>query len=142
MKVILFCLSVFFLLGVVKGVEWTKCVNKTYDYDVTEFSFTPDPPVRGQNVTVDAAGTLHKEFTAGKWVSRVFLGIILVQRFEGDLCELAPDCPCPCKPKPNLKIKLAIPVRSDAPSGGYTGDVKSTDQDGNEGVCLRFSFRI
>lgn len=103
---------------------------------------TPDPPKKGQDVTVAASGTLDEQVTSGKINVEVeFLGIKVVNETL-DLCKtISKYQQCPIAQGP-LSVKVTESLPSDAPSGHYTGKAVISDQSGSQIACIALDFNL
>jgi len=79
--------------------------------------------------------------TGGTWDTKVYLGIIKVMEFHGNVCDLIPDCPCPC-PKGNYTTYQSLGSPGFSPKGTYTGRYTAVDQNGNNMTCIAYSFEM
>eukprot|EP01025_Chloroclados_australasicus_P045956 TRINITY_DN50706_c0_g1_i1.p3 TRINITY_DN50706_c0_g1~~TRINITY_DN50706_c0_g1_i1.p3 ORF type:complete len:227 (+),score=31.94 TRINITY_DN50706_c0_g1_i1:44-682(+) len=121
---------------------WSNCGSSSDHLKNLQISVTPDPPKKGQDVTIAASGTLDEEVSSGKITVEVeFLGIKVVNKTL-DLCQtISKYQQCPIKQGP-LSVKLTESLPSDAPSGHYTGKATITAQSGAEVACVSLDFNL
>lgn len=102
-------------------------------------SLSPKSPKKREDETITVNyGNLTKDVEGGKIVTKVKYSIITVIDRTDDLCE---QVHCPLKSgKGSLSTKEKIP--GDAPSGHYTGNVKITDKEGKEVLCVDLDFEL
>eukprot|EP00163_Fabomonas_tropica_P019448 TRINITY_DN340_c0_g1_i3.p1 TRINITY_DN340_c0_g1~~TRINITY_DN340_c0_g1_i3.p1 ORF type:complete len:214 (+),score=60.04 TRINITY_DN340_c0_g1_i3:84-644(+) len=123
---------------------WTDCgSNSTDDFIIESVSISPNPPKKGETITVSASGSLKTEVTSGSVVVDVKYGFLPVVDKTLDICQLDPSkLPCPFKPA-NLTIgPLSVEIPSKVPDGHYKGNAKATDQSGNEIFCVDIDFDL
>jgi len=98
----------------------------------------PDDPTRGKNVTTYTTGTQTETVTGGNWITKVYLGFLLVDTFQGGVCSLmSKGCPVP----PGVyTFSQSFLIPDYAPDGGYSGKYTATDQNGKELSCVSYTF--
>ncbi|XP_065914530.1 putative phosphatidylglycerol/phosphatidylinositol transfer protein DDB_G0278295 [Dysidea avara] len=112
------------------------------NYDVTDLtcSFSPDPPQKGQNVTVTDTGVVHKEITGGKVMVLVkyntYIKLIDKTYETCEFLEMFGEH-CPVSPGPHTVV-ITDKVPSDLPGGKYNGILHGTDQDDMPMICGTF----
>jgi hypothetical protein len=102
---------------------------------------TPDPPKKGQALTINATGSLDETITAGKVSINIKWGAITVVSKTLDLCTISPQYHCPVPAGP-FSVAQSADIPGSAPGGHYTGQVKVTDQSGSEVTCIDLDFRL
>ncbi|EGG20835.1 hypothetical protein DFA_00700 [Cavenderia fasciculata] len=120
---------------------WTNCGSSSDHFQIGSVTITPDPPVKGQDITVTANGNLNEEITSGNVKLLVKFGFITILNQNEDLCQAKNPIPCPLQPGAyNHTITAQIP--SNAPSGKYSGNVVVTDQNSQEVACIDLAFSL
>jgi len=111
---------------------------KDYILDIDYADLKPNPPVAGQNLTIEASGTFGKDVNPGtKVLLQVKYGLITLIKQEADLCDQIGnvDLECPLKKGPMTLIKdVAIP--KEVPRGKYTIMADVYTEDGEKVTCL------
>jgi hypothetical protein len=101
-------------------------------------NLTPNPPVPGSNLTIEAVGTLLKDIDKNAYVRlQVKYGLIRLVNTQADLCEQTEnvDLKCPIKKgKTTFKKDVAIP--NEVPPGTYTVFADAYTKDDEPIVCL------
>ncbi|CAO3610647.1 unnamed protein product [Cunninghamella blakesleeana] len=96
---------------------FTICSNAATDLmTVTSVSYTPNPPVSGQDLTVDVTGTNNGIITGGSINVKVLAGSLPVWSATYDICTEAEangkTCPLPVGPNSftkTVKVPSIIP---------------------------------
>eukprot|EP01111_Echinosteliopsis_oligospora_P010431 TRINITY_DN3239_c0_g1_i3.p1 TRINITY_DN3239_c0_g1~~TRINITY_DN3239_c0_g1_i3.p1 ORF type:complete len:124 (+),score=52.24 TRINITY_DN3239_c0_g1_i3:314-685(+) len=106
---------------------------------ISSITITPNPPVKGGNFTVVAAGTLDEQITGGNITLTVkYDKFITVLKQTDDLCA---DGGCPISAGSFTKtISQALP--SAAPAGSYSVHVTANDQNNEELACVNVALTI
>ncbi|CAR22154.1 Phosphatidylglycerol/phosphatidylinositol transfer protein [Lachancea thermotolerans] len=101
----------------------------------------PNPPVRGENVTVSAAGHVKETIKEGAYVDvEVRLGYIKLLTQTYDLCEELEKndvggLKCPIAPG-DYKIDKTVEIPQEVPPGKYTVLARAYTEDDDEITCL------
>ncbi|KAI8373157.1 ML domain-containing protein [Radiomyces spectabilis] len=106
--------------------------------EIDYITLDPDPPMRGQNLTIDFKGTLSKEVPEGTVAHvEVKFGRISLLRKDFDLCHeienLEEHCPIP---KGELVFTKQVTLPSQIPPGRYTVKAVIDTPDDEEVACL------
>ncbi|RUS20379.1 MD-2-related lipid-recognition domain-containing protein [Endogone sp. FLAS-F59071] len=121
----------------------TNCGSSSDILKLTSLTLSPNPPQRGQNLTVIATGTLTQAIINGSTINvNVTLDSFLpVLSNTWDLCSEAAQekitCPMPSGAV-NLTTTLAVP--SDIPSGSYAAHAVASEPNGSEIACFDITF--
>ncbi|KYQ89104.1 hypothetical protein DLAC_10336 [Tieghemostelium lacteum] len=120
---------------------WTWCGTSADHLTINSVTITPDPPVKGQLLTVTASGTLNEQVTAGNAHITVKYGFITLINENQNICSSENPIPCPIAAgQYSHTINVTIP--SSAPSGKYTGNVVITDQNSQEITCVNVDLDL
>jgi len=117
--------------------KWTSCASANDGFQVTNVTM-PDDPTRGKNVTVYTTGNQIETVSGGNWTTKVYLGFLLVDTFQGSVCSLS-GIHCPSAPG-IYTFAQSFPIPIYAPDGGYSGKYVAYDQNGKELGCVNYTF--
>lgn len=105
-------------------------------YDIQAVMLTPDPPIKGQNVTVSVSGHLKAAVepqarikASAKW------GALPLPSIELDLCSSL-SYGCPVRAGDNVLAEFTFYVPGYSPSGSYNVTTDMTQYDGSPIACL------
>eukprot|EP01112_Ceratiomyxa_fruticulosa_P022583 TRINITY_DN831_c0_g1_i1.p1 TRINITY_DN831_c0_g1~~TRINITY_DN831_c0_g1_i1.p1 ORF type:complete len:157 (-),score=41.49 TRINITY_DN831_c0_g1_i1:158-628(-) len=119
---------------------WSDCGTSSDHFQIGTVSIIPDPPVKGQPLTVSVSGTLNEEVTAGNISIYVKYGFITILKQTDNICD-QDYLPCPIQAGPYThNITETIPA--DTPSGHYTGQVQAIDQNKQEILCVSLNLQL
>ncbi|QMU68147.1 ML domain-containing protein [Streptacidiphilus sp. P02-A3a] len=115
------------------NADWASAGTASDPFTVTSVSFDPQPPVKGQSLTVTLNGTLNQNLTGGQVHITAKYGLVTVFRRSSPLVAAQPG---------NYTAQAVLDITSDSPSGTYNVNLTLTDQDNQEiaGVNARFSL--
>lgn len=122
---------------------WQSCGTSADHLSISSLTISPATLAEGQQFTVALSGSLNEQLTGGSVsLSVKFLGI-QVYSATVDVCQLASQaglsCPLPSGP---VSISKSAIMPSAAPRGTYTGEIKVTDQNGEEVSCISFRMSV
>ncbi|SCW01608.1 LAFE_0E03400g1_1 [Lachancea fermentati] len=119
-----------------------KCdASESQLLDLQLVNLLPNPPVRGENVTVSAAGILNGEITEGAYVDvEVRLGYIKLLSQTYDLCEELENndvggLRCPLSPG-SYMIDKEVEIPAEVPPGKYSVVARAYTAEDDEITCL------
>lgn len=120
----------------------TYC-NKEHSDDILvlkEVNLTPNPPVKGSTLTIEAVGELLEDVAEGAYVVlQVKYGLIRLVNTEADLCEQVSnvDLSCPIK-KGVTTIVKDVELPKEIPPGTYTvlADAYTARPESKKIICL------
>ncbi|CAG8952411.1 hypothetical protein HYFRA_00001158 [Hymenoscyphus fraxineus] len=107
-------------------------------------NLTPNPPAPGQNLTIEAVGSISQDVGEGAYVLlTVKYGFIKLLTTKADLCEQVSnvDLKCPIKAgKTTITKDVEIPKQ--IPGGKYTVNADAYTADAKHIVCLEASVEF
>ncbi|PYH78132.1 hypothetical protein BO82DRAFT_435230 [Aspergillus uvarum CBS 121591] len=110
------------------------CANPSGDVlEIKKVDLSPNPPLPGRTLTIEASGTLKEPVEKGAYVLlEVKYGLITLIRQKADLCDQLTnvDLECPLN-KGDLVLRKQVDLPSQIPPGKYTvhADVMSVDDE-------------
>lgn len=111
---------------------------------VKEISVNPNPPVKGENMTVSGSGVTTQTIEQGAYADVVVhYGLIKLLTQKFDLCEQAKevDLECPIAPgKYDLTKTVALPGQ--IPPGTYKVDINVKQPDNSQITCLKAQVKF
>ncbi|MCJ1346176.1 Phosphatidylglycerol/phosphatidylinositol transfer protein [Peltigera leucophlebia] len=123
----------------VPGENHLKFCQSTSDYILTidYVDLSPNPPVPGKTLLIEAKGHFSVEVTKGAYVNiSVKYGLITLIRQTADLCEqmknVDEECPLDGEKVIRKEIKLPSPI----PPGRYTVLADVYTSEGHQITCL------
>lgn len=124
------------------GSPLYKCdVNEPQLLELSIVELTPDPPVRGKNLTITAVGKLLEQVEEGSYVDvEVRLGYIKLLTQTFDLCETLEDndvdgLTCPLAAG-RYSIKKEVEIPAEVPPGKYVVLARAYNVDDQLISCL------
>ncbi|KAI8894045.1 ML domain-containing protein [Globomyces pollinis-pini] len=129
-------------LSLSDSITWCSGQDDTFIPESVNLS--PDPPARGESLTVELVGSLKKRVDHGSTARvKVKLGFIQLIDMEYDLCEetakVGNECPFEKGP---LVITTKLDLPPQVPPGHYKIHVEAFDQDQTPITCLNADFRM
>ena len=117
---------------------YSMCSTKDAILKIDTLEFTPNPIVKGQNLTLKMTGVNSAPIVQGAKAKVVVkLGPINVLTQEFDLCAEAPSqglsCPIPAGP---VSLSKSFEIPGNTPGGKFTGKFTFTNSDGKEISCV------
>jgi hypothetical protein len=125
----------------VKGNNPMSYCQVSHDDDLLvldSVDLTPNPPVAGSTLSINAVGTLLETIEKGAKVTiQVKYGLIRLVNTEADLCEQVSnvDMECPIK-KGKTKITKDVELPMEIPPGTYTVFADAYTVDKKKIICL------
>lgn len=132
------------------GSPMMNCdASKPQLLDITSLLITPNPPVRGAPMVLQAAGHISDVIPEGSYVDvDLRLGYIKLLTQRLDLCAILadharddPDMQCPVQPGDH-KFSQTIDVPNEVPPGRYDVIAKAYTKDGVLVTCLSGSINF
>eukprot|EP01111_Echinosteliopsis_oligospora_P018566 TRINITY_DN85_c0_g2_i1.p1 TRINITY_DN85_c0_g2~~TRINITY_DN85_c0_g2_i1.p1 ORF type:complete len:142 (-),score=23.97 TRINITY_DN85_c0_g2_i1:77-502(-) len=137
------CVFLVLLLATLCTADiWTSCGSSSDHFSIGTVTITPDPPVKGQNITVSATGTLNEQVPNGTVTLLVkYDTFITILKKTETLCqpEYGVDCPLPAGPYTRTISEL---IPASTPSGHYTANVVLNDQNNQEIACINLDLKF
>jgi len=120
----------------------TYC-QKNHDGDLLalkKVNLTPNPPLKGTTLTIEAVGDLLEDVDKGAYVVlQVKYGLIRLVNTEADLCEQVSnvDLTCPIQ-KGKITIVKDVELPNEIPPGKYTvlADAYTARPESKKIICL------
>ena len=125
------------------GDIWYNCGSSSDIATIVKLTVSPDPPQKGQNMTVTAAINLSEEVTGGNVKVYVKFGFLPVHDKTLDLCNVLKEVGeiCPIQAGTATKT-MTLEIPSAVPGGLYTGSIKAVNQSGDEILCIDFDLQL
>eukprot|EP00013_Stygamoeba_regulata_P006865 CAMPEP_0177633866 /NCGR_PEP_ID=MMETSP0447-20121125/3066_1 /TAXON_ID=0 /ORGANISM="Stygamoeba regulata, Strain BSH-02190019" /LENGTH=142 /DNA_ID=CAMNT_0019135555 /DNA_START=183 /DNA_END=611 /DNA_ORIENTATION=- len=140
-SLVLAALLCIFLVGATADV-WKSCGSGSDHVKINSVTITPDPPKKGQSLSITANVTLDEQLTAGTLHVELKYSIITVLNKTLDLCDtIQPYQACPIAAG-NYQRTVSEDLPSDIPAGHYTGQVKVLDQASAELACIALDLEF
>lgn len=106
--------------------------------EITNLEISPNPPERGQNLTISATGLIKEDIIPGAYVEvEVKYGLIRLLRQTLDLCEQTEkvDLACPIK-EGEVSLERVVELPQAIPPGRYTVNARVFTEDDRQITCL------
>jgi C1A family cysteine protease len=115
---------------------WSSCGTSGDHLSDLAVTITPNPPVKGSDVTVAVSGTLDEQVTKGSVSYSVeYLGIKIYSATQSLCDDFKEFITCPVAAGP-FKLSITEKIPSSVPKGTYKAHVKLTDQQNQEITCI------
>ena len=127
--------------------SWTNCGESSDLLSLKDLKITPDPPVRGQPLTIAFEGDLREPIEGSEMVNiQVKYGVIKIVDMTTNLCEelgKVDDVPqCPFSPG-HWRFNHTEVLPSDIPPGRYTLTIEAYSKKFKKGIfCISGTFRF
>ena len=125
------------------GKFWSDCTKPSDRGKINSITITPNPPVEGQTLSINANTTIDEEVTGGSVKVSLMYGFLPIYKHTFDLCQLLEkvekNCPVP---KGILDITVNVKVPTDVPGGDYSGKAIATDQNNQEIFCINLNYKF
>lgn len=113
---------------------------------IEHINLSPNPPAKGQNLTIEATGILATDVEEGAYINvEVTYGYIRLLTQTFDLCEQLEqvDMKCPLKKGP-ISFNKQVELPSEIPPGQYVAVAKAYTKDDKALTCLetKVSFSV
>ncbi|KAF9167235.1 Phosphatidylglycerol/phosphatidylinositol transfer protein [Actinomortierella ambigua] len=119
--------------------------NETDTLEILYIKISPDPPKRGEVLSIDAKGILKERVDEGSYIKLIVKsGVIKIIQKTLDFCEESANInkPCPLE-KGEHELKHEVTLPKEIPFAVFTAHVEVFDQANNTVTCLeaRVDFR-
>eukprot|EP01098_Paradermamoeba_levis_P005326 TRINITY_DN2255_c0_g1_i1.p1 TRINITY_DN2255_c0_g1~~TRINITY_DN2255_c0_g1_i1.p1 ORF type:complete len:143 (+),score=31.27 TRINITY_DN2255_c0_g1_i1:122-550(+) len=116
---------------------WTNCGTNSDHIHIKTVKIVPDPPVRGQKISVTFNATLDEPVKSGEISLDVKWGFITILKKTLPLCSIIqPYEPCPLAAGVITRT-ITEDIPSVIPGGHYSIHVIATDQASQELACIQ-----
>ncbi|KAG9229417.1 putative Phosphatidylglycerol/phosphatidylinositol transfer protein [Amylocarpus encephaloides] len=112
--------------------------------ELDHVNLSPNPPVPGQRLTIEAVGTLSERIEKGAYVDlSVKYGIIKLLSTRADMCDQVKnvEIECPIE-KGTTTIKKEVDIPKEIPGGTYTVFADAYTEDERKIVCLEATVKF
>ncbi|KAI6656457.1 Phosphatidylglycerol/phosphatidylinositol transfer protein [Oopsacas minuta] len=125
------------------GDIWSDCGKASDEAKIVSVTITPDPPKKGQKLTVKASFGVKENVTGGTVKVQIKWGVITVLSKSYGLCDLVDEMGkmCPVA-EGTIEFTKEEAIPSLSPGGGYTGKIIAGDQNGKELLCIDLKFDL
>jgi len=133
--------------GAVPGenpLTYCKADHSSDILDLDHVNLTPNPPLKGKTLTIEAVGTLKEDVAEGAYVLlQVKYGLIRLVSTKADLCEQVGnvDLKCPVE-KGKAKITKDVELPGEIPPGKYTVFADAYTVDDEHIVCFEATVQF
>ncbi|KAI1793926.1 ML domain-containing protein [Ganoderma leucocontextum] len=131
-----------------KRWDWKDCGTDAHLVHINSIEVSPDPPARGQDLTITVDGVAKGPVEDGAYADvTVKAGIIRLLHKEFDVCEEARNAnttvQCPVK-EGSHKVTQTVTLPSEIPPAQFTVNIRGYTEDDEDLVCmdLMMDFRI
>uniref|UniRef100_A0A1D1YWQ7 Phosphatidylglycerol/phosphatidylinositol transfer protein n=1 Tax=Anthurium amnicola TaxID=1678845 RepID=A0A1D1YWQ7_9ARAE len=117
----------------------SDCSNEADLLQITYIHISPDPPLKGKELKIDALGNLREEVGQGSYIDvTVKLGLIRLLQKRFDLCEESQkvDKPCPLK-RGRQTLSTTVNLPREIPPGKYNVEALVYTPDNRRVACLK-----
>jgi len=128
------------LLGSVMALGSVKdCSNGASVCKITSMSFSPDPPIKGQNSTLNLSLNVPSDIMGGTAIYSFKYNFIPITPEVKDLCGEVPGG-CPIKAGP-LNVMASYPIDTTL-SGTITAQIQWKDIANIELLCVSVTMKV
>ena len=113
------------------------CSGENSVFDIKATMLTPDPPIKGQNLTLSVAGDMNAPLQQGAYLTaNVKYGVVKLPAVNIGLCENLKDG-CPIGARDNALVEFVFSIPGWTPSGTYDITADMFQKDGTAIACLQ-----
>ncbi|KAN0055518.1 hypothetical protein ACTA71_008631 [Dictyostelium dimigraforme] len=140
-------LSIFTLFIIILVAEatlndvWNSCGKPSDTFQIKNVTVNPDPPHKGDTVTIYAAGQLTKVISGGNANILIKLGFITIIKEAKPICSSDNPLSCPIQPG-DYSHQVTVTIPTSAPKGKYSGQFVLTDQIDEEIACIDVNIEL
>ncbi|RPD82023.1 hypothetical protein L226DRAFT_607227 [Lentinus tigrinus ALCF2SS1-7] len=131
-----------------KRWDWSDCGTESHIVHVKSIQVSPDPPERGQDLTITVEGVADASVEDGAYADvTVKAGVIKLLQKEFDICEEARNAnttiQCPVE-KGTHKVVQTVTLPKEIPPAQFKVNIRGFTEDDDDLVCmdLMMDFRI
>ncbi|KAM5530786.1 hypothetical protein V8D89_015527 [Ganoderma adspersum] len=131
-----------------KKWDWKDCGTDSHLVHINSIEISPDPPQRGQDLTITVDGVAKEAVEDGAYADvTVKAGIIRLLHKEFDVCEEARNAnttiQCPVE-KGHHKVTQTVTLPNEIPPAQFTVNIRGFTEGDDDLVCmdLMMDFRI
>ncbi|TFK91690.1 hypothetical protein K466DRAFT_595899 [Polyporus arcularius HHB13444] len=135
------------LLAQDKRWDWSDCSTDSHIVHVKSIDVSPDPPERGQDLTITVVGVADEQVEEGAYADvTVKAGVIKLLHKEFDLCEEARNAnasiQCPIE-KGTHKVVQTVTLPKEIPPAQFKVEIRGYTDDDDDLLCanLMMDFR-
>ncbi|KAI9060176.1 hypothetical protein FKP32DRAFT_1679137 [Trametes sanguinea] len=120
--------------------DWTDCGTDSHIVHIKSIQVSPDPPQRGEDLTVTVEGVADSQVEDGAYADvTVKVGVIKILQKEFDVCEEASKAnasvQCPVE-KGTHKVVQTVTLPKEIPPAQFKVNVRGYTVDDEDMVCL------
>ncbi|KAJ7189448.1 ML domain-containing protein [Mycena pura] len=120
--------------------DYSDCGSYEYAIVLKTLSVSPDPPVRGQDLTITATGTARRKIEEGAYADvTVKLGLIKLIQKQFDVCEEARNAnasvQCPIE-EGEYEVTQTVTLPREIPPAKFTVNVRGYTVDDDDMLCV------
>ncbi|TBU48180.1 ML domain-containing protein [Dichomitus squalens] len=131
-----------------KKWDWNDCGTDSHLIHIKSIQITPDPPARGEDLTITVEGVADGPVEDGAYADvTVKAGPIRILHKEFDLCEEARNAnttiQCPVE-EGTHKVTQTVSLPKEIPPAQFTVNIRGYTDDDDDLVCmdLLMDFRV
>ncbi|KAI0673511.1 ML domain-containing protein [Trametes maxima] len=128
--------------------SWTDCGTGSHIVHINDIKVSPDPPKRGEELTITVEGVASQDVTDGAYADvTVKVGVIKLLQKEFDVCEEAlkanASIQCPVE-KGTHKVIQSVALPKEIPPAQFNVAIRGYTSDDEDLVCmnLMMDFRL
>ncbi|KAH9898027.1 ML domain-containing protein [Cubamyces lactineus] len=123
-----------------KEWDWTDCGTDSHIVRINSIQVSPDPPQRGQDLTITVEGVASEDVEDGAYADvTVKVGVIKILQKEFDVCEEAEKAnatiQCPVT-KGSHKVVQSVTLPKEIPPAQFKVNVRGFTAEDDDMVCL------
>jgi len=142
MRSAIFALLVLFSLAVgvysQVNVPYTNCGQKGDHITVTNITANYWPPSKSAPLSISINGISDENITSGSYEIDVYWENTKIDVLDGSVCNLD-ACPITVGP---ASVVYNVTIPSVAPGGSYEIDIVANDQNKQELLCVKITFKL
>jgi len=123
---------------------WTSCGAATDEFKIGSVVIKPDPPIKGQAITITVTGTLANKVANGTISLDLKFGPITIFNHVEPLCLELLNITCPVPAGAFSRVVAPGPIPASTPSGTYTAHAVFTDTSSGskEIACINVDVKL